>query len=73
MAGPSGLKLGWLVEGMCPNFFTKDFIRSVNGCGKMAAKRQEVAHLSDANENQYKCGEHQDQQKSVLGPKPYSK
>ena len=40
MAGPSGLTLGGLVEGMCPNILTKKFFRSVNGCGKMAAKRQ---------------------------------
>ena len=40
MAGPSGLKLGGLVEGMCPNVLMKDFFRSVNGRGKMAAKRQ---------------------------------
>ena len=70
MAGPSGLKLGGVVEGMCLNVLTKDFFRSVNGRGKMAAKRQEVANLSEASENQYTCGEHQDQQKSVLGPKP---
>ena len=25
MAGPSGLKLGGLVVGMCPNILTKDF------------------------------------------------
>ena len=31
MAGPSGLKLGGLVEGMCPNVLTKEFFRSVEG------------------------------------------
>ena len=31
MAGPSGLKLGGLVEGMCPNVLTKEFFRSVKG------------------------------------------
>ena len=40
MAGPSGMELGGLVEGMCPNVLTKEFFRSVNGRGKMAAKRQ---------------------------------
>ena len=40
MAGPSGLKLGGLVEGMCPNIHTKDFFRFVNGRSKKAAKRQ---------------------------------
>ena len=40
MAGPSGLKLGGLVEGMCPNVLMKEYFRSVNGRGKMAAKRQ---------------------------------
>ena len=38
MAGPGGLKLGGLVEGMCPNVLMKNFFRSVNGRGKMAAK-----------------------------------
>ena len=43
MAGPSGLKLGGLVEGMCPNVLMKEFFRSVNGRGKMAAKRQDFS------------------------------
>ena len=43
MAGPSGLKLGGLVEGMCPNVLLKDFFRPVNGRGKMAAKRQDFS------------------------------
>ena len=44
MAGPSGLKLGGLVEGMCPNVLMKEFFRSVNGRGKMAANRQDFSH-----------------------------
>ena len=31
MAGPSGLKLGGLVEGMFPKVLTKEFFRSVKG------------------------------------------
>ena len=38
MAGPSGLKLGGLVEGMCPNVLTKEFLDPSRGRGKMAAK-----------------------------------
>ena len=38
MAGPSGLNLGGLVEGMCSNVLTKEFFRSVKGRGKMAVK-----------------------------------
>ena len=30
MAGPSRLKLGGLVEGMCPNVLAQEFLRSVN-------------------------------------------
>ena len=29
MAGPSGLKLGGLVEGMCPKVLMKEFFRCV--------------------------------------------
>ena len=35
MAGSSGMKLGRLVEGRCPNVLTKDFFRSVNRRGKI--------------------------------------
>ena len=39
MAGPSRLKLGGLVEGMCLNVPTKEFFLDLSrGRGKMAAK-----------------------------------
>ena len=30
MAGPRGLKLGGMIEGMCPNVYVKKNFRSVN-------------------------------------------
>ena len=42
MTGPSGLKLGGLVQGMCPNVLMKECLRSVNGRGKMSARDYRV-------------------------------
>ena len=56
MAGPSGLKLGGLVEGMCPNVLMKEFFRSVNGRGKMAAKRPYCYQSSQICRRQTKIG-----------------
>ena len=56
MAGPSGLKLGGLVEGMCPNVRPKEFFRSVKGAWQNGRQSGQQIDSEMAGSSELKLG-----------------